>query len=67
MKTPKYPNIVVKLTGIDGNAFSLLGICTKAARKEKLEEDEINSFLDEAMSGDYNKLLKTCKSWFTIK
>lgn len=30
---PKHPEITVKLTGEDGNAFNILGICLRAMRR----------------------------------
>ena len=41
---PKYPNINVNLIGQDGNAFAIIGNCQKAAKKEKLDQKEINAF-----------------------
>lgn len=45
------------LVGIDGNAFSVLGCVTKAMRKEHAPEKQIQKYLTEAMSKDYNHLL----------
>ena len=39
--TPKHPDIIVALAGHDGNAFSVLGRCRKAAQEVGLPEDEI--------------------------
>lgn len=61
---PKYQNVKVQLTGLDGNAFAVLGRCQTAARRAKVPETEIKTFLDEAMSGDYDHLLQTCMRWF---
>ncbi len=52
----KYPNITVELIGQDGNAFNVLGIVSKALRKNKVSQEEINLFMTEAMSGDYNHI-----------
>lgn len=60
----KYPDIRVKLVGMDGNAFIILGLCKRAAQKGGLGEDEIKAFFDEAKAGDYNHLLMTCMRWF---
>lgn len=60
----KYPDIRVRLVGMDGNAFMVLGLCKRAAQKGGLGEDEIKTFFDEATSGDYNHLLVTCMRWF---
>jgi hypothetical protein len=65
-KTTKYPNVIVKLTGQDGNAFAILGACQRAARRAKLSESDIEKFKQEATDGDYNHLLQTCMKWFNI-
>ena len=62
--TVKYPEVEVKLVGEDGNAFSILGRCSKAARRAGLSPDQIEEFTEEATSGDYNDLLCTCMSYF---
>ncbi|MGE3624718.1 MAG: hypothetical protein AB7H77_12720 [Bdellovibrionales bacterium] len=64
--TPKYPHIRVRLLGQDGNAFMVLGLCQRAATKAGLSKEEINAFMTEARSGDYDHLLQTCMDWFTI-
>lgn len=61
---PKYPNVKVKLVGRDGNAFAILGRCQSAARKAKVPKAELDKFFKKAMSGDYDKLLRTCMEWF---
>ncbi len=66
MITPKYPNVHVQLTGKDGNAFMVLGLCQRAAHKAGLEKSEIETFMQEAQSGDYTHLLNTCMAWFDI-
>lgn len=64
--TVKYPNVVVKLVGTDGNAFSILGKVTRELRRAKVPQDEIVKFQAEAMSGDYNDLLATCMKWVDV-
>ncbi len=65
--TPKYPDITVTLTGQDGNAFAVLGRCREAARDAGLSDEEIATFTDEAMAGDYDHLLQTAMRWFEIR
>lgn len=59
-------NVDVDLVGKDGNAFMVLGLCQKAARKAGIEDTEINKFLDEAKQGDYDHLLRTCMKYFNV-
>lgn len=60
----KFPDIRVRLTGKDGNAFNVLGLCKRAAQKGGLSDANVKAFLDEATTGDYNHLLATCQRWF---
>lgn len=62
----KYPNIKVKLVGEDGNAFTLIGLVTRALKANKVPKAEIDQFKAEAMSGDYDHLLRTCMAWVTV-
>ena len=64
--TPKYPNVHVKLVGEDGNAFAILGRCQRAAKKAGLEKEEIEAFMTEARSGNYDHLLQTCMRYFNV-
>ena len=65
--TPKYPEIIVTLTGHDGNAFTVLGRCRQVAQDAGLDENEIATFTNEAMKGDYDHLLRMAMSWFDIR
>lgn len=62
----RYPDVVVPLVGEDGNAWSILGRVTRALERADVERDEINEFLDEAMSGDYDHLLYTVTRWVSV-
>jgi len=63
----KHPNITVKLTGTDSNAFFILANCQKAAKEAGLSRVEIDKFTEQATDGDYNHLLATCQKWFNIE
>lgn len=60
----KYPGIVVPLAGEDGNAFAIIGRATRVMRSAGLPADERERFQREAMSGDYDHLLRTVIEWF---
>ncbi len=64
---PKHPDVVVQLTGEDGNAFGIVGRVRKALRRAGVPQDEVNEFMDEAMSGDYGHLLKTTMRWVSVE
>lgn len=67
---PKYKDIDIKLSGVDGNVYSILGKCMKAFKKylneNKLDIGEADSFYEEATSGDYDHVIQTCMKWFNI-
>jgi hypothetical protein len=63
----KYPKINVKLTGTDSNAFSIIGKVKTALRTNGVPDVEVKMFLDEAMSGDYNKVIQTAMSWVNVR
>ena len=62
----KFPNVKVELVGQDGNAFVVLGLCERAARKAGLTKEQIDEFHTEATSGDYDHLLCTAMEWFDV-
>lgn len=51
--------VILRLEGLDGNAFSLMGAFSREARRQGWNKDEINAVLQECMSGDYDHLLCT--------
>ena len=64
---PRFPEIVVDLIGRDGNAFSIMGRMRRHLRRGGVSPDEIDAFLEEAKSGDYDHLLATCMRWVTVE
>ena len=62
----RYPNIHVRLTGSDGNAFAVLGTVWTAMQYAGLPMDAVNEFTDEATSGDYNHLLATAMRYVKV-
>jgi hypothetical protein len=63
----KFPDITVKLTGQDGNAFMILGLMSRALKKGGASKAEVDEFMKEAMSGDYDHLLQTCMLWVNVE
>lgn len=51
--------VKLKLVGLDGNAFALMGAFQEQAQKEKWTQQEIDEVLNKCMSGDYDNLLRT--------
>lgn len=64
---PKFPKVKVKLTGNSGNAFAVLGLVQRTMKAAKVPPVEISAFFDEAMSGDYDHLLRTCMKWVNVE
>jgi hypothetical protein len=59
----KFPHIKVQLVGQDGNAYSILGRVSRAMRRAGVKKPDIDAFMKEATSGDYDHLLATCMRW----
>lgn len=64
---PKYPDVVVQLTGEDGNAFSIMGTVSRELQKQaKVDQSVVDDYMEESMAGDYYSLLKTAMKWVTV-
>lgn len=50
--------VKMKLVGLDGNAFSLMGAFKQNARRQGWKKEEIDVVIKKCMSGDYNNLLR---------
>lgn len=53
----------LELVGVDGNAYAVMGVFSRQARREGWTQEEIDSVLEEAQSGDYNHLLSTIMTY----
>lgn len=62
---PKY-DVEVKLTGTDGNAFSVMGAVKSALKRAGASKEEIDQYLSESMSGDYDNLLRVSMEWVEV-
>lgn len=67
MQQPKYPSVTVELVGHDGNAFAILGRVRRAMKEGKVPQTEIDAFLVEAASGNYEQLIQTCMKWVDVR
>lgn len=59
----RFPGIFAQLTGENGNALSLIGIVGLALKKAGVPGETISEFKKEALSGDYDHVLRTCQEW----
>lgn len=62
MKNGRKP--ILRLIGLDGNAFYILGRAMNVALKHKMNWTRIK---DEATSGDYDHLLQTMMKYFDVR
>lgn len=61
----KYPKVKVRLTGENGNAFTIIGRTVAALRHGGVSSEEVEQYRTEAMSGDYDNVLQTTMRWVT--
>ena len=62
MKKVIKKTVNLNLIGVNGNAFMIMGVFRKQARNEGWSQDEIDTVITEAKSGDYNHLLATIEN-----
>jgi hypothetical protein len=64
---PKFPNTTVRLSKLDGNAYSIMSAVTNALRRDGVDKDQVEAYKTEAMSGDYDNLLRTTMRWVEVR
>ncbi len=52
----------LNLIGVNGNAFMIMGVFQRQAKREGWTQEEIDTVITEAKSGDYNHLLATIEN-----
>jgi hypothetical protein len=62
---PKY-DIEVELVGHDGNAFAIMGKVKDALKRNGASSEDIDEYMKESMSGDYDNLLRTAMEWVNV-
>lgn len=65
--TPRFPQVVVKLSGEDGNPFGIIGRVRRAMRKAGATPEEIEAFTNDAQAGDYQHVLQTAMDWVEVE
>ena len=53
----------VRLVGQDGNAWAIMGRVDAALRKHGYTKEDVNIYQEDAMSGDYDHLLRVTLEW----
>jgi len=62
---PKYPDVHVRLVGEDGNAFAIIGRVSGALKRAGYR-DAAEEFETQAMSGNYDNVLRTCMEYVEV-
>jgi|APIni6443716594_1056825.scaffolds.fasta_scaffold305225_2 hypothetical protein len=62
---PKY-DVEVQLVGNDGNAFAIMGAVKSALKKAGASKEELDQYLADSMSGDYDNLLRVAMEWVEV-
>ncbi len=55
------------LVGRDGNAFAILGLAFRAAKKAGWSQTQIDEYKGKATSGDYDNLLAVTMDYFDVQ
>ena len=63
---PLFPNVTVKLTGTDGNAFAILGNVERAMRKAGVAQKDIDRMKNDVFSSD-QYALQTVMEWVNVE
>ncbi len=66
MAAPKYPHIVVQLSGEDGNGFAIVSK-VRMALKRGVSEAVGLEYYNDALSGDYDHLISTTAKYVTVR
>lgn len=48
---------IYSLVGVDSNAYAIMGYVCNAMRENGMAKSEVDTYLSEATSGDYGRLL----------
>lgn len=59
-------NVEVQLSGQDGNAMAIMASVRKALRQAGATKEDIEAYLAESMSGDYDNLLRTAMKYVEV-
>jgi hypothetical protein len=64
-----HPDLIpadVELVGVDGNAFAVMAAVARGLRNAGNPKVVIDAFMEEAMSGDYDHVLRTAIAYTTM-
>jgi hypothetical protein len=58
--------VEIDLTTIDGNAFAIMGAVQRKLKQAGASKEELDQYLTESMSGDYDHLIRTAMNWVIV-
>lgn len=62
----RYPAVRVQLTGRDGNALAIVGAVSRALHEARVPRQDVEAFQAEALSGNYERVIRVVLSWVTV-
>lgn len=65
MTTPLF-DTTVELVGEDGNAFAIMVKVRRAIKNAGGTDEDVDAFIEEATSGDYDNLLRTAMKYVNV-
>jgi len=62
---PKYPNIIINISGFETDNFTIIIKCLQALRENNIGH-ELDNLVNDIKNGG-NNLIATVKKWFSVK
>ena len=56
----------IDLSVIDGNAYAIMGAAQRILKQAGATPEELNEYLKESMSSDYEHLVATVGKWLVV-
>jgi hypothetical protein len=57
----------VRLVGMDGNAFAIMGRCASALKRAGVPANVVTEYRERSMSGDYDNLLSVACEYCEVE
>jgi hypothetical protein len=65
--TPKFNiDVELDLAGPGGNAYSIMGNVMAAIKMAGATKEQVDAYIAESTSGDYDQLVDTAKRWCNV-
>jgi hypothetical protein len=56
----------IDLSQVDGNAYAIMGAAQRILKQAGATPEELNEYLKESMSSDYEHLVETVGKWLVV-